>query len=159
MEIRNVLYTTALRKEKEALGAYSLALKIAQDNGASLYIMHCLTPLGQLGEELIKEYVSKERIEEVKAEGVKKVYDKIRERIRRFHVDNLSGGVGEGVRIVPVVKQGKHSEEIRDAAIEYNIDIIVMGGGKRYNFTRYSRTVGNVLRESHVPVIVVPMKK
>ena len=96
--------------------------------------------------------------------GPKVLRDQKAQRIREQHkkIQKLAETIlQEGIKVTPLLIQGATIDEIIKESKKYNADLILMGShghGAMYNLLMGS-VVEGVLMESHIPVLLVPVKK
>lgn len=155
-KIQKILYTTALGAH--SLHVYRYALQMAAVNNAELIMLHVVKPVGSVGEALIKEYLPAELVEEVHDEGIRRIVDKMKGRVRDFLKDEHRDlDDYYNLKITPVVVSGYYDQAILEVADQHQVDVIVMGSENRLGIQ--SHKTQRVIRRSKIPVYVVPTGK
>ena len=155
-EIKTIVYATDLGRRTSPV--FRHALVQAANNNAKIVILHVVEPMTETASNVIKTYLSKEEVEEVQRDGMKKVLTYVKERIDRFLQRE---GEGKSLSTEPIeeilVVSGRPSEEILRVAEDHHADMIVMGKSSRK--IRGNKVVGStvkrVTRLSPIPVLVV----
>ncbi|MFD1009462.1 universal stress protein [Oceanisphaera ostreae] len=157
-EINKILYATSLGPYTRSV--YRHAMRVAKQNNAEIIMLHVITSVGELGEALIREYLPKELVKKVHAEGVAKVIKTMETRVQDFFDEELSY-LDEPMswKITPRVVQGRHDEMILNVAKKEGVDIIIMGTENKLGIYSQSDTTQQVIKRSKVPVLVVPTNK
>lgn len=165
--IKKILYATDL--SEGAKYAFAYAVSLANTYHASITILHVLFE-DQSIDSVASFYIGPEEWEKIK----KRTYDEAREALigkKREDVaieevlQKFSQNVQEEGTAQPfatdeiIVKKGKPEDHILEQAKERNCDIIVMGshGHGALIDTVLGSTARRVLRESKIPVFVVPL--
>lgn len=156
-ETKKILYVTDLGKHTRPV--FLSALAQAEKNDAELIVLHVVEPMTEAACAVIQTYLSKEDVESVRQDGMKKVLQYMKKRIDKFLQDECGG---KSLQTEPVseilVVAGKPSEEILRVAEKQNVDMIVIG--KSAHKIMGAKVVGSttrrVNRHAKVPVLVVP---
>jgi len=152
-KIQKVLYTTSMGPHSRHV--YRYALQLASVNNAELVMLHVIKPIGVLGEALIKDYLPEDLVEEVHDEGIRRVLEKMKARVRVFmEEENRDLKEYQNVNVRPLVVTGRYDQAILDATNSEKADVIVMGTENRVGIQ--SHKTQQVIRHSKVPVYVVP---
>jgi len=155
-QIKKILYCTDLGKH--TIPVFMHALAQAENNNASVTILHVVEPMSETAKAVIETYMSDTDVKRVQKDGMEKVFSYMKMRVDTFLKDQCGGGISsEPIDEITVVA-GKPSEEILRVAEEQNIDLIVLG--KSSNKVRGHRVMGSTTRRvnrlSKVPILVVP---
>lgn len=157
-QINKILYTTSLGPYTRAV--YRYAVQIAQQNDAELIMLHVMTPVGELGEALIRQYLPADLVKQVQSEGIGKITDQMHTRVQQFYDEELRElEVDVAVQVTPMVVEGDHDEAILRVANQQDVDLIVMGTEHKLGLHSQSHTTQKVIKRSRVPVYVVPTGK
>jgi nucleotide-binding universal stress UspA family protein len=157
-EIKKILYTTSLGPYTRSV--YRHAIQMANKNNAELIMLHIITPIGELGDALIEQYLPADLVEKVRNEGVNNVITKMEERVQLFFDEELESLGGDlDIKVTPRVVKGIHDEEILRISDEECVDLIIMGTENKFGIHSQSHTTQKVIRKSNVPVYVVPTGK
>lgn len=157
-EINKILYTTSLGPYTRSV--YRHAIQVALQNRAELVMLHVVSPIGDLGRELIKQYLPKELVDKVHDEGISNVIAQMEERVQLFfdeELQNLEQSVD--LKVTPKVVEGDHDEAILKVAADEAVDLIVMGTENKRGLHSQSYTTQKVIKRAKVPVLVVPTGK
>ena len=154
--ISKILYCTDLGKH--TVPVFMHALTQAENNKATLTILHVVEPMTETAQAVIKTYLSAEDVKKVQKDGMEKVFAYMKKRVNKFLKDEC----GKSLESEPIaeicVYSGTPSEEILRVVEEQNIDMIVLG--KSSNKVRGHRVMGSTTRQvnrlSKVPVLIVP---
>lgn len=155
-EIKKILYVTDLGKHTRPVFLHALAQ--AENNNASLVILHVVEPMSEAACAVIQTYLSESDVEKVRKDGMNKVLTYMKKRIDKF----LNAECGASLSTVPIkeilVVAGRPSEEILRVAEKDNIDMIVIGKSSRkvLGTKVMGSTTRRVNRLSKVPVLVIP---
>lgn len=155
--IQKILYVTDLGKHTRPVFLHALAQ--AENNDASILVLHVVEPMTETASAVIQTYLSEEQVEKVRKDGMKKVLNYMKKRIDKFLKEEVGGKSLKSEPIEEIiVVAGKPSEEILRVAEEHGVDMIVMG--KSSAKVRGSMVMGSTTRRvnrlSKVPVLVVP---
>jgi nucleotide-binding universal stress UspA family protein len=156
-KLDKILYVTDLGKHTRPVFLHALAQ--AENNNASLLVLHVVEPMSEAACAVIQTYLSEEDVEQVRKDGMKKVLTYMKKRIDKFLKDECGGKSLESEPIAEIlVVAGKPSEEILRVAEEQNVDMIVIGKSSRK--VRGTKVMGSTTRRvnrlSKIPVLVVP---
>lgn len=154
--IKKILYCTDLGKH--TIPVFLHALVQAENNDATITILHVVEPMSETAQAVIETYMSDTDVKKVQKDGMEKVFNYMKKRVDKFLREECGKSLEdepiEGIRVVA----GTPSEEILRITEENNIDIIVVG--KSSNRVRGNRVMGSTTRQvnrlSRVPVLVVP---
>ena len=157
-EIKKILYCTDLGKH--TIPVFLHALEQAENNKATLTILHVVEPMSETARAVIETYMSDTDVKKVQKDGMEKVFNYMKKRVDNF----LRNECGKSLEEEPIegihVVAGTPSEEILRMTEEKNMDMIVVG--KSSNKVRGNRVMGSTTRQvnrlSKVPVLVVPNK-
>lgn len=155
--INKILYATDLGKHTKPVFMHALAQ--AENNNATITILHVVEPMTETAQAVIQTYLSDSDAKKVQKDGMQKVFKYMKKRIDTFLQDECGGKslTSEPIDEILVVA-GKPSEEILRVAEEHKVDMIVIGKSSRK--VRGSRVMGSTTRRvnrlSKVPVLVVP---
>ena len=154
-QINKILFATSLGPYTRSV--YRYAIQMAKQNNSELIILHVITPVGELGEALIKQYLPDALVKKVHDEGVRKIIAQIDEQVKAFFDEQqeaLSDNIALKVR--SRVVEGVHDESILSVAKEEAVDVIVMGTENKLGIHSQSYTTQKVIKRAEVPVYVVP---
>ncbi len=154
--IKKILYCTDLGKH--TIPVFLHALAQAENNNATLTILHVVEPISETAQAVIETYMSDADVKKIQKDGMEKVFNYMKKRVDSF----LRNECGKSLEAEPIegisVVAGTPSEEILRITEEENIDMIVVG--KSSNKVRGNRVMGSTTRQvnrlSRVPVLVVP---
>ncbi|MEH6472447.1 MAG: universal stress protein [Halopseudomonas sp.] len=154
-EIKTILYTSSLGKHTRPV--FRQAVKMASLYQAKIIMLHVVEPIGETGQVLIQKYLPKDIIKTVHDEGLKKVKEKMKQRVQKFYEEELErlDGVPE-IDIEQIVGEGNRSDVIVETADKFNADLILIGSHN--SFGRSSRTTRQVIKYAARPVMVVPTR-
>ncbi len=171
VEIKKILYPTDLSENARYAFAYAAAL--AQLHGAELVILHVLDEHGDLDSRVVGyiDFLQWDKIKkELEADAWTTLSGKrksvantaIGAALSKFHQDTvreLEYPEGDDVEIA--LEQGNAADVIIDQVRERGCDFIVMGTYGKRSFVEVmagvGRTAAKVVRQSPVPVLVVPL--
>jgi nucleotide-binding universal stress UspA family protein len=132
---------------------FRYALSLARQYNARIVMLHVIEPMGEMGDALIKKYLSEEMLSRARDEGVKSIIENMQQRVSLFlkeELDSLDSKFDQPIE--PIVVEGLHADSILQQAEEQNADLIIMGRDPRWG----SHTTRQVIRNAKIPVIVVP---
>ncbi|RDE19906.1 universal stress protein [Motiliproteus coralliicola] len=154
-EIKTILYTTSLSKHTRPV--FRQAVKMAELYNAKLVMLHVVEPIGETGQALIQNYLAPELIKNMHDEGLAKVKDNMKDRVKKFYDDEMQDlEVHPDITIEQIVGEGNRSDEIVEVANEIDADMILMGSHN--SLGRSSRTTRQVIKYAKRPVMVIPVK-
>lgn len=154
-EIKTILYTTSMSKHTRPV--FRQAVKMAELNNAKLVMLHVVEPIGETGQALIQNYLAPELIKNMHDEGLAKVKDSMKDRVKKFYEDEMQDmEYHPDITIEQIVGEGNRSDEIVEVANEIDADMIMMGSHN--SMGRSSRTTRQVIKYAKRPVMVVPVK-
>lgn len=110
-DIKKILYVTDLGKHTRPV--FMHALTQAENNNASLLVLHVVEPMTEATCAVIQTYLSEDDVEKARKDGMNKVLEYMKKRINKF-LKNECGGkslASEPIQEILVVA-GKPSEEI-----------------------------------------------
>ncbi|MDJ0623194.1 MAG: universal stress protein [Desulfocapsaceae bacterium] len=156
--IKRILYCTDLGQH--TIPVFLHALAQAENNNATLTILHVVEPISETAQAVIETYMSEADIKKVQKDGMEKVFNYMKKRVETF----LREQCGKSIEDEPInqikVVNGTPSEEILRVAEEKDMDMIIVG--KSSNRVRGNRVMGSTTRQvnrlSKIPVLVVPNK-
>lgn len=156
-KISTILYATDLGKNTRPV--FKQAIAQAKIHNATIIMLHVVEPLGDTAKAVISAYMPETELEEVQKEGMKKVVDHMKERIKRFYDEECEEHEKDFVPVKEIlVVAGRPSEEILTAADQFKADLIVMGQSSRK--VMGSKVMGSsarrVARLAKVPILIVP---
>jgi len=154
--VKKILYCTDLGKH--TIPVFLHALAQAENNNATLTILHVVEPMSDTARAVIETYLSDTDFQKVQKDGMDKVFNYMKKRVDTF----LRKECGRSLEAEPIeeirVVAGTPSEEILRITEENTMDMIVLG--KSSNKVRGNRVMGSTTRQvnrlSKVPVLVVP---
>ncbi|WP_421866240.1 universal stress protein [Motiliproteus sp.] len=154
-EIKTILYTTSLSKHTRPV--FRQAVKMAELYNAKLVMLHVVEPIGETGQALIQNYLAPELIKNMHDEGLAKVKDNMKDRVKAFYDDEMQDMEHHpDITIEQIVGEGNRSDEIVEVANEIDADMILMGSHN--SLGRSSRTTRQVIKYAKRPVMVIPVK-
>ena len=145
--MKNII--VAISQAKDAQKLISQAVKIAQDTGGKLWIVH-------VTEADPDDFLALEA-------GPQYVYDKRAENRQnaRIFVDEKAKSINElGIPAEGIVIQGSVAKTIKETVDKYNIDLIVAGHRKKdflYNLFTANRKK-DLVDELNIPLLAVPLQ-
>lgn len=156
-KMNKILYVTDLGKHTRPVFLHALAQ--AENNNASLLVLHVVEPMTEAACAVIQTYLSEDDVAKVRKDGMKKVLSYMKKRIDNFLKEECGGKSLESEPIEEIlVVSGKPSEEILRVAEEHDVDLIVIGKSSRK--VRGTKVMGSTTRRvnrlSKIPVLVVP---
>jgi len=155
-KINTILYATSLGEHTRPV--FRHAVNMADTFNAKIIMVHAVEPLGELGHALIQNYLPEELIEKMHDQGINEVKKQMEERVALFCEEELQSLDHQvELDVQHVVEEGNHTDAIMHATRTYNADMIVLGSENRFGF--HSHTTQQVVKESKVPVLVVPTGK
>lgn len=157
-QISKILYTTSLGPYTRSV--YRHAIQVALKNDAELIMLHVVSPIGELGRELIKQYLPNDLVERVHNEGIDTVINQMEARVQLFFDEELQSlERSVDLAVTPKVVEGDHDEAILQVAENEGVDMIVMGTENKLGLHSQSYTTQKVIKRARVPVLVVPTGK
>lgn len=153
--IETILYATSLGKHTSPVFRYTLQL--ARSLNAKIIMLHVVEPIGEMGSALIQNYLPQELINKLHDEGVEQIHQQMQERIERFCQQELDNLPTQEINVEYAVVEDNHTDGILAKAKACQADLIVMGAENR--FGHHSHTAEKVIRQSKIPVVVVPTGK
>ncbi len=135
---------------------------LAAERSARVIVLHVIEPPGQLGDAVVKAYLSDECQHELEQSGIERIIDGVKDRIVTVLEDEfLDGNPGlAGVRDVRVVT-GKPVEVILEQANKSGADLLVLGSHSHENQNPHmlGSVTARVLQMSRIPVFMVPLTR
>lgn len=146
---KKVLFCTDFSENSDL--AFSYAFGISRRDGSALYIMHVM-PYPNNYPHYIEGYLSSEEWEKVEKAS--------RTAIDKNFEDMYLSKIIDKSNVFVITRSGREDEEIIGFAKEENIDIIVVGthGRTGLKHALLGSVAEKIIRQSHVPVLVVPGK-
>ncbi len=157
-EIKTVLYVTDLGEHMRPVFRYAVA--IARQHHARILMLHILEPMSSQSRFAVETYLSKEQFEQLQADGVSRVRDRMRQRLVDFCVDEMGQPPEQCEMVADVdVVSGRAAETIVHEAMERNADLIVMGTHTDPSFGAHllGSTARSVTQLTRTPVLVIPV--
>lgn len=157
LAINTILYATDLGKHMRPV--FRRAIHLARVHQGHIIMLHVMEPLSGTGQAIVDAYMSSKKREEMQHDGMKKILERMRERITKFCEDELGEGPDSSPLVSDVVvHSGRASEEIPHQAEQKGVDVIVMGTCSHGLLGRglLGSTAARVIQISRVPVMVVP---
>lgn len=145
-----VLFCTDFSKNSDH--AFSYAFGISRRDGSALYIMHVMAYPNNYP-HYIEGYLSSEEWAKVE-ESARKAIDKNFEDMYLSKIKDKS-------RVSTVTRSGREDEEVIEFVKKEDIDIVVVGTHGRTGIKHafVGSVAEKIIRQSPVPVLVVPGKK
>ena len=166
VDVKKILYATDL--SESARYAFAYAVSLADLYNASITFIHVLPEVPKMLDKSVVGYISEERWEEIKSQGVEEAreaiigkkhdHTAIRNALHQFCEDVKEECGGEGFAMDEIiVVRGNPVEEILKHSEEIDCDMIVMGthGQGTLADAMIGSTARRVLRRSAKPVLVV----
>jgi nucleotide-binding universal stress UspA family protein len=156
-EIKTILYATDLGEHMRPV--FRRAIHLAKVHGARIIMLHVMEPLTGTGQAIVDAYLSTKKREQLQHDGMKRVLDKMRQRLDKFCEDELGQSADDSPLVSDVVvHSGRAGDEIPRQALDKEADLIVMGTCSHGLLGRglIGSTAVRVVQTSRVPVLVVP---
>ena len=157
LAINTILYATDLGKHMRPV--FRRAIHLARVHQGRIIMLHIMEPLSGTGQAIVDAYMSSKKREEMQHDGMKKILERMRERIAKFCEDELGEGPDSSPLVSDiVVHSGRAGDEIPQLAKQKGADVIVMGTCSHGLLGRglLGSTAARVVQLSQVPVMVVP---
>jgi nucleotide-binding universal stress UspA family protein len=163
-QIKKILFATDLSENSRR--AFRYAVTMADRHGAGMVILHVLEPIPGGAKQAIEMVLGEEtslKLREANEMRVKNVLigkrredDLIRNALADFYGE--SGATGAPFDTYEfLVKEGNVADQVIDAANKHACDLIVIGAHKGLlSHTAVGASAKNIVRQSRVPVLVVP---
>jgi nucleotide-binding universal stress UspA family protein len=159
-KIAKILYATDL--SSNSAFAFRYAVKMAQDSGAEIVILHVIEAISKSAQAMIEPYVEETHRNEVFRERISLAIERIEKRLKIF-IDRELGKDSE--RPAPVfsirVCEGYPAEEILNMSDEVDCDAVVLGTHAKglISQTFLGSVAKRVLRRIRKPVFIIPLPK
>ncbi|WP_027370253.1 universal stress protein [Desulfovermiculus halophilus] len=167
-EFTSILFATNL--SEDCAQAYNLALSIATRYRAKIHILHVMDKPAEYTDNFLKGVLGEEKWNEIQQShadaarsaliGKKPTNKLIQDTLNEFCLE-LGRECGIEYNHTPpqvLIREGEVVSEILNQARENACDVIIMAGkASRFGHSaRIGHTIKEVLRQSKVPVLVVP---
>lgn len=156
--VNHILYASDMGQNSREV--FRLAVKLALDSKAHITFLNIVEPISKSAEELMLQHLPRGALQEIKANGLVSIQEKIERRIELFCREEFPSDF-EYPQGMPkaLVIQGRPEQVIIEAAESLNVDMIVMGTRTHSNFKKMflGSTAQRVLQESTIPVVVMPL--
>jgi len=131
--------------------AFEYAYGVAKRDEGLLYILHVIPKNPH--EEYTAVYLGSETAE--------KIRHGILENLDADYQAHYASKIEPGVSFEIVTKSGREDEEILDLAKKEQVDLIVMGTHGRTGVEHifFGSVAEKVIRQSHIPVLIIPSEK
>jgi nucleotide-binding universal stress UspA family protein len=159
-KIAKILYATDL--SSNSAFAFRYAVKMAQDAGAEIVILHVIETISKSAQAMVEPYVEEAHWNEVFKERIKAAIERIEKRLKLFIERELGG---DSKREAPVcsimVCEGYPAEEILKISDEIDCDAVVLGTHAKgiISQTFLGSVAKRVLRRIRKPVFIIPLPK
>jgi len=158
-QYKTILYATDL--SENAAHAFRHAISIARSFDARIHLLHVLPEVDPAVINYVSTVMGKEKLADFEIVHKTEIKDAIRQRLHVFAKEELADHPEDVERIADIeVPLGNPTVEILAAAERIDADLIVMGshskGALKYAFL--GSVAEKVLRKSHRPMLVVPLK-
>ncbi|CAD5108770.1 universal stress protein [Zestomonas carbonaria] len=156
--IRSILYATDLGLYAPYVLQHALAL--ARAFRAELHVIHAVEPISLLAESVLKSYLDRDTLDEIRSKGLSTVMSSIEQRVLDAFRDELDDTCDDMAMIRAVrVLQGDPPQVILDEAKRLAVDLLVIGSHSQGMELEVpmGRTAQRLLQLAEVPVYLVPM--
>ncbi len=156
-KIKTILYATDLGAHMRPV--FRFAVTLAEQHGAKILVLHVCEPLSGTGQAIVDAYLSAKKREEMQRDGMRKILDRMRERITEFYEEELGEHPDDSDLVSDIlVHSGRPGDEIPVLAQRCKADVILMGSCSHGLLGRglLGSTAVRVVQTSRVPVLVVP---
>ncbi|MGB5832089.1 MAG: universal stress protein [Thiohalocapsa sp.] len=157
LDIKIILYATDLGDHMRPV--FRRVVHLARVHKARIIMLHVMEPLTGTGQAVVDAYLSSKKREQMQHDGMKKILDKMRERLDKFCEEELGQSADDSPLVSDVVvHSGRAGDEIPRQAIDKEADLLVMGTCSHGLLGRglLGSTATRVVQTSRVPVLVVP---
>lgn len=158
-EIKTIVYASDIRQGSRAV--FRMAIKQALANNAQIVFLHACEPFDSEMQDMVRDYLP-QRISNLHAARILEGHhQRVHERIERFLREELEADIRPMPEPKIVVRSGKPDQVILAVAEEFNAELIVMGDRAAPALSRMflGSTAQNVIHQSSVPVLIVPLAK
>ena len=157
VNIKKILYASSLSDYSRHV--YEYAIQLALKNDAEIVMMHAIEPVSELGRFIISQYLPDELINQVKLETNQNLLNEMQRRIDEYHEEEIRRiAPDKHVHVKTLIAYGEHGDAILEVARQEDADVIVMGTEYRGNSKNKSQTTQHVIKNSRVPVLVIPVE-
>jgi len=157
--IQTILYATDL--EDHARPVFRYAVSLAERFGAKIVLLYAIEPLSPSAQSLVATVLPDGTPESLRMEGMKRVRQKIEERLRQFCKDEL-GMEPDDCKIVSDARviEGRTATTILDQAKRISADVIVMGTRGRIGVSEMllGSVAHKVIHQTTIPVLLIPLR-
>lgn len=157
---KNILYVSDL--EKGSRPAFRAAVGLGEQYQGKITYLHVVEAVSDTAKGVLTHMMSKQEVEKMLAEGIDRVRDKAKKRIKKFCDEELKDKyqlTDEQVKIL--VKEGQPWKVILKTAKKIDADVVVMGTRKNSRLGKLflGSTASKVIGEINRPVLIVPLEK
>jgi nucleotide-binding universal stress UspA family protein len=156
---KKILYATDL--SANAAHAFGHVIGLARSYRSEVHILHVLPEMEPAMLNYISTVMGEDRLADLELEHKEEIKDKIRRRIHEFAKDQLSDRPEDVDRITEIeIHHGSPVGRILEVSDRIGADLIVIGshGKGRLKYAFLGSVAEKLLRKSHRPVMVVPLK-
>jgi len=156
-EYKKILYATDLGNNMRPV--FRHAISLAQHYKAEIVMCHIVEPLGATGQAVLVAYLPN-KAAKLEESGLKKILKVMKKRLEDFCQEEL-GGDEERAALVSdlVVVSGHAAEELRSHAIQWDVDLIVIGTHTDPSLSHalLGSTARKLLHIIDRPLLVIPV--
>ena len=157
-DIKTILYATDLEGEHTA-PVFRTTLAIAEKFDADIIMVNVVEPMSPAIQAVVDTYLTEFDAKKVYQDGMKKVLDTMKSRLKEFCDKELDSRSDRNVNVKEMlIVSGKTSEEIVRVAEKHCADLIVIGKSTKdiQGADLVGSTARRVPRYTNIPVLIVP---
>ncbi|MBR9885320.1 MAG: universal stress protein [Oceanospirillales bacterium] len=157
-DVKKILYASDL--EQGSRPAFRRAVSLCGHYHSEITYLHVIEPLPASAQNLVRNILNEEELEERQREGIDSLQRKVKERIERFCESELEGSeIMDPSQVTARVEEGTPWRVILKVADEIDADVIVMGVRHHSAMEKFllGSTPNKVMYNSKRPVLIVPL--
>ncbi len=156
---RTIVYATDLTVN--AAVSFRHAVSLARRYGAQIQVLHALPDVEPAMLNYISTVMGEEKLADFELEHKDEIREQIRQQLHQFATEELADHPEDLERIAGIeVHHGHPVARILECADRLEADLIVIGshGKGRLKYAFLGSVAEKLLRKSHRPVLVVPVR-
>lgn len=153
-EVNTILYASSLGEHTRPV--FRHAIKMAKAYDAKIIMVHALETVSDFVYEMVSYYLPSGQTKDFyKNEGEQRILTKMSERVKLFYEEELANHPETAGFVSDfVVKKSNVVDLVLDTVQSHHADMIILGNHTHSG--RHSHITAQIVRDSNVPVLVVP---
>lgn len=153
-EVNTIVYASSLGEHTRPV--FRHAIKMAKAYDAKIIMVHALEPVSDFVYEMVSYYLPPGQTKAIhKKDGEQRILTKMGERVKLFYEEEMASFPENSGFVSDFVVKESNIVDLVLATVEtHKADMIVLGNHTHSG--RHSHTTAQIVRDSKVPVLVVP---